>query len=281
VQKLPYDLADDEIVMPYTKYNAIFGTKYTEKTLSTFVPHTVSLQQYRYYDVGNQSLLYEKELKIVALVVSKTAPNVPTFFANENLINEFSHNTVFVAGLYFDGIDQIETVIKQSSVLEHSKNSVLLDGIYTMMRAVEVFVPIFRLLSAFLYVGMICILINFATRMIRNKLHTIGIMKALGTKNRSLAIMFGLQIALIALLTCLLSSLGYLLFAGVANDLLIHSLETLSPQRIIIELSVLTYNPYIALNNCILIAALSFISMIAPLIHIKKIKPVKIIKTKE
>ena len=128
---------------------------------------------------------------------------------------------------------------------------------------------------------MICILINFATRMIRNKLHTIGIMKALGAKNYSLAIIFGLQIALIALLTCLFSSLGYLLFADVANDLLIHSLETLSPQRIIIELSVLTYNPLIAIDNCILIAVLSLLSLIAPLIRIKKIKPVKIIQTRE
>ena len=44
--------------------------------------------------------------------------------------------------------------------------------------------------------------------MIKDKLHEIGILKALGTKNITVGIIFGLQIALIAILTIILSTLG-------------------------------------------------------------------------
>ena len=52
--ELDAPLGEDEIVMPYKKYNELFGTTYTNKTLDTFEPHTVNLSQYRYYDVAKK-----------------------------------------------------------------------------------------------------------------------------------------------------------------------------------------------------------------------------------
>jgi ABC-type lipoprotein release transport system permease subunit len=117
--------------------------------------------------------------------------------------------------------------------------------------------------------------------MIRGKMHEIGIMKALGTKNNSIGVIFGLQVMLIAILTCVLATAGYYYFIDLANTVLVESLMRFNPSSIVLDLDFLTFKPEIAMENCILIFILAFASLIFPMIKIKAIKPVKIIKAKE
>lgn len=117
--------------------------------------------------------------------------------------------------------------------------------------------------------------------MIKDKMHEIGILKALGAKNSTIGAVFGLQVALIAILTCILSTVGYYFFIDLANDVLIESLKRFAKSMIVLDLDFLTFKPDIALINCALVAALATLSMIIPMIKIKAIKPVKIIKAKE
>ncbi len=92
---------------------------------------------------------------------------------------------------------------------------------------------------------------------------------------------FGLQVALIAILTCILATAGYYFFIDLANDVLIESLMRLAPQSIVLDLDFLTFQSDIALTNCALIALLTVISLVVPFIKIRFIEPVKIIKSKE
>ena len=63
--------------------------------------------------------------------------------------------------------------------------------------------------------------------------------------------------------------------------MLIESLKRLAPSQVVLDLDFLTFKPAVALVNCALVFALSLISLIIPMIKIKAIKPVKIIKAKE
>lgn len=106
-------------------------------------------------------------------------------------------------------------------------------------------------------------------------------MKALGTKNGAIVIVFGLQVFLVALLTAGLSTVGYYYFIDFANDVLFQSMQQLVPKQIVLDLDFFVYMPKVALTNCLLVFALSAISLITPMLKIKVIKPVKIIKAKE
>ena len=150
-----------------------------------------------------------------------------------------------------------------------------------MTRAVEVFIPIFELVAIFLCVGVIFILVNFSSKMINDKMKEIGILKALGVKNAPLSLIFGLQILLIALLTCVMTTAGQYLFIDLANDVLIESLKKLASSYIVMDLQFLTFQPNIAVANCMLIWVLSMVSIVFPMVKIKEIKPVKIIKARE
>lgn len=122
---------------------------------------------------------------------------------------------------------------------------------------------------------------SFSTKMIKSKMHEIGILKALGTNNSTIGAVFGLQVVLIAILTCVLSTVGYYYFIDLANTVLVESLMRFNPSSVVLDLDFLTFKPEIAVENCILIFILALASLIIPMIKIKAIKPVKIIKAKD
>ena len=86
---------------------------------------------------------------------------------------------------------------------------------------------------------------------------------------------------LIAIFAIVLSTFGYLIFIDLANDVLVESLKVLAPSHVVLDLNFLTFKPKIALENSILIIILTIVSFVIPMIRIYRIKPVKIIKTKE
>ena len=265
---------ENTMVLSYTVYNEIFGTEYTPNTLDLFVPHEVKLSHFMRYDLNNENPLFEETIYISGLSSS-------AIYASEDLFNKFYQDSIFIYGFYFNGTEGLDKVIDLAISENYSHQSSVIEGIQSMTRAIDVFIPIFELISIFLYIGVIFILVNFSTKMITDKMHDIGILKALGTKNRTIATIFGIQVGLIVLLTCALSTVGYYLFVDVANDVLIDSIRTIAPTWIVLDLQCLVYDPMIAFMNCMLILGLAAASLIFPMIKIKAIKPVKIIKAKE
>ena len=273
-------LGENEVSMSIDDYNQIFGTSYALSTMDTFVPHTIKVDAYRYYDISNENLLYTMEVKVVNL-----HSHSDTFIFSETNGQKYKQlvgdSNAFYAALYLDGTEGMSALFDVMDELNYEHQSYMLEGVHTMTKAVDVFVPIFELIAIVLCVGVIFILINFSSRMIKDKMHEIGILKALGTQNGTVGTVFGLQVILIALLTCILSVVGYYYFIDFANDVLIESLKRLAPTRIVLDLNFLTFQKDIARDNCILVFVLAIVALIPSMIRVKVIKPVKIIKTKD
>ena len=204
-----------------------------------------------------------------------------TFYCGKEVQKELLEKSLFVTGYYFDSDKNINAVIDVANSLNYQQKMLVVEAIYTMTKAVDVFIPIFQLIAIVLCGGIIFILVNFSTKMIKDKMHDIGILKALGAQNKSIGIVFGIQIVLIALVTMLMSTLGYYFFIDLANDVLIGSLKVLAESHIMLDLDFLTFKFIVVGFNIILIVLLSVISLIIPMVKIKNIKPVKIIKAKE
>lgn len=271
------DVSGNEAVFSLTKYNELFGTSYTAATADEFVPHTVKIQQFAYYDYEYKSPLFEKEILITAI-----DPRVSsTMCVSEELYSEFCGTSMHTKGLYFYGSENMNSIISVADELNYSQKLSIIDGIHTMTKAVDVFIPIFELVAMVLCAGVIFILINFSTRMIRDKMHDIGILKALGCKNSTIGAIFGLQLALIAIFTIILSAIGYFFFIDLANTVLIDSLKVLAPGYTVIDMKFLTFRMSIACLNSLAVVLLTLISFVIPMINIYRIKPVKIIKAKE
>ena len=268
------DLPQGTIRMNIDEYNKIFGTDYTEKSALDFVPHKIKLAQYAYADVDKKNPLFEIEVTVTRLQSSG-------WYLSSDVAALFAEAQVYHNALYFDGVDGIGAVLDTAETLNYEPQSFAVEGIHTMTKAVDVFVPIFELIAVILCIGVVFILVNFSSKMIGDKMHEIGILKALGAKNTTIGVVFGLQVVLIAVLTCVLATAGYFVVIDLANDVLIESLKRLAPSSIVLDLDFLTFKPRIAMKNCVLIFGLAVASLIIPLMKIKAIKPVKIIKAKE
>ena len=271
-----YNLIGNEVYMPIERYNKYFNTKYNESNYKSFKPHSINIKQYTFFDEELTNPLLEEELYIKGLHTGTTI-----FYVSEELFNKFNKNTYKYHGIYFNGHDGIDKVINLAIELDYEIQSQIMESIKTMSKAVEVFIPIFELIAIVLCLGVIFILINFSTKMIKDKLHEIGILKALGCKSKTIGIIFGLQITLIAILTIIISTIGYVLFIDLANDVLITSLKELAKTYIILDLDFLTFKVEVALMDALIIVLLAFLSFVVPILQIHKIKPVQIIKNKE
>jgi len=268
-------LRDGQVVMGYKMYNALFGTSYNVENLHTFVPHSAEMTQYAYHDAEHAEPLFTSQVKIVGL------NNGYSMGVSQNVGALFSKNHIRQTGVYFDGLSHLSDVLEVAEERSFIQDSITLEGILTLTRCVQLFVLIFRLVNIVLCAAVVFIFVSFSTKMIRDKLHEIGILKALGTDRRTINFIFGLQIGLIAVCTCLLSGLGYYFLVDPANTLFVASLREMVPSQLVLDLDVLVYIPEVLLQNVILIAVLSVISLVIPMSRIGKIQPVKIINTRD
>ena len=90
-----------------------------------------------------------------------------------------------------------------------------------------------------------------------------------------------MQIALVALFTCLISTVGYYALIDIANTILVESMKELVPSQLVLEMRFLAFDANVLLRNFGLIAALSVVSLFTPLRRISKVQPVQIIKAHE
>ncbi len=271
-------LPPKSIRMNMSKYNEIFGTDYTAETVDKFIPHKVKLTHYDYNDVDNSDPLFTAEVTIVGLGDSTMSR---TMDVSKDIYELFQKDGIRVYSLYFDGTEGAGTLFDMADELNYQHQSYAMEGIHTMTKVVDTFVPIFELVVLFLCAGVIFVLVNFSSKMIGDKMHEIGILKALGTKNGTIGVVFGLQVFLIAILTCILTTAGYYFLIDLANDVLIESLHQFAKKWVVLDLKFLTFKPEIAAINCVLTMALALLSLVFPMAKIKAIKPVKIIKAKE
>ena len=265
---------DGEIYMGISRYNELFGTSWTEDNKDLFIPHKVKLTQYRYSDEALKNPLVSIEVTISKLVSGHT-------IVADDVAKALSANQVFATGLYFNGIDGMVSAIKMMDELAYEYQCIEIEAISTMSKAVEIFIPVFKLVVIFLSIGVVFVLTSFSVRMISSKKHDIGILKALGSKNKTIAMIFGLQVGLIGIATCILSTLGYFIFIGFANDVLVASLKSLAVERVVLDLDFLTFDIFIALINCGIVMLLTLFSLVLPILKIRNIEPVKIIRVKE
>lgn len=269
------DLPKNTIYMYYKNYNEVFGTNYTENDLDTFVPHEAALSYFYGYDVEMNDPIYSNVVTIGKLT------NEQNWRVSADIV-EKSKSDTYVYGLYLDGMEGIGAALNATDKMNYEYQSSAIEGIRTMTKAVNVFVSIFELINIVMCVGVIMIFVSFSSKAIKDKMHDIGILKALGTKNGTIFRLFGLHVGLIALITCALSTVGYYHFIDLANTVLFESMtELVSDTHTVLNLKFFSFMPTVALMNCVLIFALALTSLIFPMIKIKQIKPVKIIKAKD
>ena len=267
--KFPLD--ENEICLSYTIYNKIFKTTYSLGTIKDFVPHQVIISTTD--TTGTKTI--EKTVTVAYLMSSELS----IFYISDDLFREF-HNKLFNSYcLYIDNAK--EDVINYALDNDYISNSLRMGAVQTMTKSVEIFNNFFVLISMILLIGLISVIINFGVRNIKANIYEIGVLKALGCKFKSLSIIFILHLFVVLILTTLLFVAGFYIFSDLANTILVESLKQLAPNNIMMNLSFIKFDSNLVLFDSLWMFVIALISTLVPMIRMKNIRPVQIIKSKE
>ena len=265
-------LGDNEVFMDVEAYNKIFGTEYTYGNCDTFVPHAISFLSSDF----NNEVIYSKQMTVAGIGKCKGG----NMLLADNVFYEYKEKMFHCYGVYADGED-VSGFINYTMDNGYSNISLKMSAIQTMSQAVETFNKFFEFIAMILVCACVFIITSFGVKNIKSKMYEVGVMKALGCKLSSFFVIFGLHTLLIAFTTIVAFVVGYVAFANVSNHILLESLKAITPTKIMLDLQFIKFDWQLALINSAVVVFISIVSTIIPIILLRRIKPVTIIKAKE
>ncbi len=278
---VPFDLVGNQVTMHYSTYNHLFKTSYTASNYNTdFVPHQVKLYSYDYVDTNRTQEPIVYTLDIVGLI-SESVKSSYAIYTSDEMLNRAKDDIYMKTSLYFDDVTKTEQIFEVAEQNNFIADSIVVSSVQSMAKYVSVFSDLFNLISFVLYIAAVFLVIYFGLKTVNKRMYEIGIIRGLGGKNRSLAWMFALQIVITAIVTCVLSYVGLYVFVNLADEVLVRALMVASSGYTMMDIELISFNVPIIMADCGGVMLISLLSTLLPLLTLRKVKPINIIKAKE
>ncbi len=263
-----FKLQDDEIVLSYSLYQSLFGEEYNDANRTTFKPHKMTVK--RYADISSDSeLIFERELTIKAVY--------STTYVNTKTLRNLQIGQVVPYSLYFDNMDDLDIVYDVASERGHLIFTLDTTVVPVVNTIIELFRGFCYLIICLLIVASLVYIILYGVNSIKRNIYEIGVLKALGTKNYNVSIIFMAQICLVGSLTIVTSVLGIIVLSSFSNYLLIGAFEDFMTIKIF-NLDIIATYPKIISIDLTLVFVGTIISSTIPLIYLRTLKPLNILK---
>ncbi len=272
-----YGLSRGEVVANVRYFNDIFGTNYTTENLDTFTPTKIKLVKYYDYTNTETSKVYaEVEVTITKLI--KANSNHILYCLDEDY-ELFKDISVINYSLLLDDLDG---AIK---CIEKIEGDYYIDD--TNIRAVNLitkYVLVFRKISILLsfILGILCIiyLVFYELSNIKANRKEIGILKACGMAQRNIGMIFIMQQIIVSIIVTILSfGLSYVLIKF-SDSLMITSIKKYA-EVYINGLVIIRFNIFTMISILAFMIFIIMASCIIPILLLKRVKPMNIIKAKE
>ena len=260
-------IGPDEFVMNYALYNELFHTQYTTYNFNEFTPHKITIKKYA--DAENKEIFFEKEITITAIGASTIAGN--------NLYYELLECGNNPYCLVFDdnsNIDLLNEVSKEHNLYVCNIDTAVVPVINTIL---SLFKVLCLLIITLLFVATFIYIVFYGINSIKRNIYEIGVLKALGAKIFDIGRIFMLQIALLGFAISVFSIVGIIIASDFSNFLLVNAFEDFLSITIF-GLKIIGKHPDIISIDLTLVFVLTVISSIIPLIYLRALKPLNILK---
>ena len=158
--------------------------------------------------------------------------------------------------------------------------TVAFEAVAGINKIMSVFVPLFRLIAAGLYIFIAIYLINYAMQTIKKNYFQIGVLRSFGTKNADVGIIFitGVVITgmIISVLFVLLSPLMVKLFDTILTESFAMVLGTYT-----FGISVVNMPVWLPVVSAVLVVFITLAAALIALRFVKNLKPIEIIRAKD
>jgi ABC-type antimicrobial peptide transport system permease subunit len=258
--------------------NQIFGTNYTKDTLSEFQPMTVKLKKYYDHTLKKRTdIIDEVELTIVSIIDDNSAHDI---FCREDDYELFKNVSVINYGLVFDNVSDAIKLLENKPFNNFYVEDSNVKAINLIAKYVSIFRKLSVLLSSILAITGFIFLIFYEVSNISSMKKEIGILKACGTAQRTISIVFIMQQIIVSIMVAILSLILSYLLIETANSLMISSIDKYA-SVFINELTIIKFIPLKILTILVATIIIIMASCIIPILLLVKVKPMNIIKAKE
>ena len=267
-----------EVLMPIRAYNSYFGTNYSQEDVGYnkgVTQQTIQLLHYNQdYDNVNAVPAFTKEVTVVGVVMEEH------WIINGEDFREMFEANLFPTALYFDNTENISNIYNTGLQMNFVVTTSYFNAIMDLTNIVGIFTDYFGVIGAILAFIALLLLINFGYTSVKANIFEIGVIKALGGKNKNLSISFVLQMLFIGLIICILTTILSIVFVQVTNTVLVNSFVKFYNNEILKNLVILYFMPNILIIDLCATIAISLISSLLPIYKLRKVKPFNIIKQK-
>ena len=263
------ELKGNEIWMSYADYNALFNTNCSAKDMSEFVPKTIKI---KLYDSDN-SIFYEQEFEIVDLQTN-------TYYSYE--VREKVMPKVFrKTGIYVTNHDNlgelVSYAIDSDLLVDNSRMSVVQKAI----AVVAVFEELFTLLLVLMIIAIIVLVVIHTINTYNKNIYNIGVSKSMGAHMFELSYIFSIQMIVFGLLIVVGSMIADYYSTNIINDIIANAIPRIVNIPGSNTITYLKYNPAITSITSGAIMLLTMGSISVPLMAIRLMNPVNIIKSRQ
>lgn len=275
------NIAEDEIYMDYAYYNKYFNANYNQKNLDTFVMDFIQIELLN----PNKEVILSKQFKITKLFVREH--HYGNFYLSMSYYDQLFEPLFFAYSISVDTSKGhcyyfVEELYKiKDTKWEFSSHELHL--MYSTLELFSTFYEVFKFVSYLLITAIFLIIILNSNTIIKQNVYEIGLMKAYGVKTKELVIIFTLQMILSSLFVCGLLYFSSKVFIDFADQLLKGGvLAYLNKTSNIYQYhyDAFVFSDAYFFFNILIISLSTIISVVVPILAIRRIKPLKIIKTR-
>ena len=269
-----YDVQAGEIIFPIGLYNTYFKTTLESTDDPNFVKRQITIKMYPIYFTGERTEYFTKTFTIVGLS-DKYA------FFDPGDVDFLRQYEIHPYALYFDNLENVVALTNKGDELNFYADSGYFKAISSISEIVVVFKDLFLLIAIFLCVAGCMILISFGFSNVKKRNYEIGVMRALGTDMGNISLIFILQVIFAGVIICLVSTLGLYFATNIANNILSDSFMVLMESSMLKDLDIINFDPIALVIDLLIVILTTLISAFAPIIAIRNVKPLAIIRKKD
>ena len=262
------NVKENEIILTYTIYNELFGTSCSSSNLADFESKDII---YKAYDVYSNALI-EKKLTIKSLASS--------CYAHKSLLPSLAKNQFKKVGAYFTGISEMGKFFTHAEELKLSIITSNTAVVKMAVKCIAIFKDLFKLLSFIMVISVLVLIVVNTINILNRNIYNIGVSRSLGAHVNELGFIYSLQMLLFGIFVIVFSTITDYLSIKLINKLLSSTIPKVIELPGVESITYLYFNPSLTMSITSVLVVLTIISIFVPILAIKLMNPVNIIKKK-
>ena len=264
------ELNEKEFLLNHNAYNALFNTNCSTKDESEFKQEKITVKLYD----SNKEAYYVEEYTIVGL----TGNNAVFPFSVKDIVEATVYERTGIFVLDNGDLGEVVSYAVNNDLLVDSSR---MNVVQKAVSVVAVFEDLFTLLLVLIIIAIIVLVVIHTINTYNKNIYNIGVSKSMGAHMFELSFIFAIQMIVFGVLIIVASLFADRYCMNVINDIIANAIPRIVDIPGANEITYVYFNPIITTTCSGMIMVLTIISIIVPLMTIRLMNPVNIIKSRQ